>query len=298
MSTIDGIIAKFGGEEALAALIGRNVSIVRYWKKIGTIPAKWHAILLELAQEQGIQLAPADFLALPPAAVQADLLASAIPAAVPLRAAVRNQWLFIAGGVIAGAAICLLAVAGTYYAVTAGRQAPAAATNAVQMTTPESQNQPSGVPASSTVASQGQWFLYANYGSWKTQCRNGVTAQTKKSLCVGMLEVNDAKRHERVFLWAIGRNKAGAFVTNLEMPTGLMIAPGVGIQFDKGATLRLTFSSCGPKTCAAAAVMDDSFLPAARAATLASITISPLGRSPLTFKIPVRGLGQVLNDLQ
>lgn len=296
MNAAEQVIEKFGGSDALATLIGKAPTMVAYWKKIGTIPAKWQPILLELAEEQGIQLAPADFPA--PAAVQADLLASAIPANTPLLAAIRNQWLLIAGGVTAGIVICFLVVAGIYYAVTAWRQAPSPATNAAQMVTPAPQNQQSDAPARPSEDSSAQWFLAARRGNWKTQCRNGATAETKKSLCVGMLEVDDVKRHERVFLWVVGHNKEGVFVTNLEVPSGVMIAPGVGIQFDKGPTHRLNITKCEPKTCTAGAVMDDVFLQAARAAKSANITLTASIGRPFTFKIPVSGFGQMLNDIQ
>ena len=56
------IVIKFGGQSALASLLGNHQSLVSYWCKTGIIPAKWHTQLLDLAQAKGIQLSPADFL--------------------------------------------------------------------------------------------------------------------------------------------------------------------------------------------------------------------------------------------
>lgn len=56
------VVDKFGGQTAVAALIGIKQSGVSYWVKQGTVPAKWHEVLLEKASELGIDLKPEDFL--------------------------------------------------------------------------------------------------------------------------------------------------------------------------------------------------------------------------------------------
>jgi hypothetical protein len=55
------IVSRFGGQSALAALIGKGQSTVAYWVKAGNIPAKWQSVLLSLAREQGVGLSASDF---------------------------------------------------------------------------------------------------------------------------------------------------------------------------------------------------------------------------------------------
>jgi hypothetical protein len=55
------IVGRFGGQSALAALIGKGQSTVAYWVKAGNIPAKWQSVLLSLAREQGVGLSASDF---------------------------------------------------------------------------------------------------------------------------------------------------------------------------------------------------------------------------------------------
>jgi hypothetical protein len=62
MNTAKIVVGKFGGQSALAGLIGKGQSTVGYWVKTGTIPAKWHTKLLTLAVEKGISLSPDDFI--------------------------------------------------------------------------------------------------------------------------------------------------------------------------------------------------------------------------------------------
>jgi hypothetical protein len=59
------VIQRFGGQSQLARLIDKNPSTVQYWGTTGRIPPKWHARLLELALEQGINLAPSEMVAVP-----------------------------------------------------------------------------------------------------------------------------------------------------------------------------------------------------------------------------------------
>ena len=62
MNNAQNIIKKFGGQSALAQLIGKGQSTVQYWSKSGQIPAKWQSELINLAKEKGVNLTANDFL--------------------------------------------------------------------------------------------------------------------------------------------------------------------------------------------------------------------------------------------
>jgi len=62
MNTAQKVIAKFGGQTALANLIGKGQSTVQHWANKGIIPAKWQRDLLLLAQSKNIDLTPGDFI--------------------------------------------------------------------------------------------------------------------------------------------------------------------------------------------------------------------------------------------
>jgi len=59
------IIRRFGGQSALARLLGRRQSTVEHWAQTGRIPAQWHQALLKLAREHGINLEANDFMDIP-----------------------------------------------------------------------------------------------------------------------------------------------------------------------------------------------------------------------------------------
>ncbi|HXI15279.1 MAG TPA: YdaS family helix-turn-helix protein, partial [Chloroflexota bacterium] len=50
------VIARFGGQSALARSLGLNQSTVQHWAKTGQIPSWRHEQVLQAAQERGIAL--------------------------------------------------------------------------------------------------------------------------------------------------------------------------------------------------------------------------------------------------
>jgi myo-inositol-1-phosphate synthase len=66
-TTAEQVIRRFGGQSALAQLLGRRQSTVEHWASTGRIPAQWHQPLLKAAREQGIALEPRDLVGESPA---------------------------------------------------------------------------------------------------------------------------------------------------------------------------------------------------------------------------------------
>jgi len=64
------LVELFGGQTALAGLVGINQSAVAYWVKKGSIPSKWHSRILALALDKGVLLEASDLVARPIATSQ------------------------------------------------------------------------------------------------------------------------------------------------------------------------------------------------------------------------------------
>lgn len=56
MQSPESIVSAFGGQSALAAVIGTRQSTVGYWIKSGRIPVRWHGKILAAAAERGIDV--------------------------------------------------------------------------------------------------------------------------------------------------------------------------------------------------------------------------------------------------
>ncbi len=61
-NSAEQIINRFGGQSALANLLGRRQSTIQHWVKTGIIPSQWQKKLLKLAREKGVALEPKDFV--------------------------------------------------------------------------------------------------------------------------------------------------------------------------------------------------------------------------------------------
>ena len=57
------LVNKYGGQTALAEMLGIRQSAVAYWVKSGKIPSKWHHQLLSIAQKKTIDISATDLLA-------------------------------------------------------------------------------------------------------------------------------------------------------------------------------------------------------------------------------------------
>jgi myo-inositol-1-phosphate synthase len=55
------IIDRFGGQTALANLLGKRQSTIEHWASTGRVPAQWHGPLMSLARQKGIVLEARDF---------------------------------------------------------------------------------------------------------------------------------------------------------------------------------------------------------------------------------------------
>jgi len=66
ISPSERVIRRFGGQTALANLLGRRQSTIEHWASTGRIPAQWHGPLMSLARQKGIVLEAKDFVATQP----------------------------------------------------------------------------------------------------------------------------------------------------------------------------------------------------------------------------------------
>jgi myo-inositol-1-phosphate synthase len=64
------IIRRFGGQSALAALLGKRQSTIEHWAKTGRVPAQWQVPLMSLARQRGVILEAKDFVESGPNPIQ------------------------------------------------------------------------------------------------------------------------------------------------------------------------------------------------------------------------------------
>lgn len=76
------IIRKFGGQSALAELLGKSQSTIAYWAKTDAIPQRYRQQLLDLARDREIPLDPAEFELAASNSIQNNSLVSILPSSL------------------------------------------------------------------------------------------------------------------------------------------------------------------------------------------------------------------------
>lgn len=59
------LFAKFGGQTNLARALGINQSTVSHWAKTGMVPTRWHSKIIQVAADQGLNVAAGDLVSTP-----------------------------------------------------------------------------------------------------------------------------------------------------------------------------------------------------------------------------------------
>src|SRR6266568_5743994 len=70
MNAAERIIRRFGGQSALAALLGKRQSTIEHWARTGRVPAQWQMPLMSLGRQRGVILEAKDFVELKPNPIQ------------------------------------------------------------------------------------------------------------------------------------------------------------------------------------------------------------------------------------
>jgi myo-inositol-1-phosphate synthase len=66
------IIRRFGGQSALAALLGKRQSTIEHWARTGRVPAQWQVPLMSLGRQRGVILEAKDFVEHKPDPIQPE----------------------------------------------------------------------------------------------------------------------------------------------------------------------------------------------------------------------------------
>jgi invasion protein IalB len=144
-----------------------------------------------------------------------------------------------------------------------------------------------------------QWVTASIYGNWKFRCRAGVTQATKKTSCVGIIDVVDRVHQQVVLLWAIGRNGKGGLTMNVQTPTGVVVSAGIGLKLDNERQPRaLPYQSCDQQSCSVVYAMDQNLILALGRAKRADITLHTTAGKDVAFHIPLAGTDKVLETLE
>ena len=132
---------------------------------------------------------------------------------------------------------------------------------------------------------------------WTVNCRenNGARRACSAELRVLQQEANNQQRV--IFNWIVGLND-GKPVSVLQVPTGILVQPGVEVRIASKDVRKLPITLCDPVKCEAAIVMDDGFIKDVVAAAKTDVVIQAVDGRNLTFGMNTKGFDKVLAEIR
>jgi invasion protein IalB len=159
--------------------------------------------------------------------------------------------------------------------------------------------QPAPAPAQNQPPPQPQRTEILRFENWTVTCLYYAEGP-KKHACSARLQVQvqQSGSTQTLLAWTIHPNESNQFVTDLQTPTGVSIAPGVQIEFDKKAKRTLPFDSCETGHCTALSTMDSTFIHELSTAQAAEIVIHAQNGQNIQFNIPIKGFDKAYAQLK
>jgi len=127
-----------------------------------------------------------------------------------------------------------------------------------------------------------------NYENWILTCHEFLEG-AKKRTCSATVAVQRTETGQTVFALSIQLSDQAKLTAVLQTPTGVAIAPGVDLKFDKTAARKATFDICEPTRCVANLVADSAFLRDASAAGTITLSVQSSDGKPVNFEFPSKG---------
>jgi len=131
------------------------------------------------------------------------------------------------------------------------------------------------------------------YDNWTVTCRDTIVKDAKRT-CSATLRVTNNQTRQNVLILEISNDAAGKPTFAIRTPLGVMIKEGVQIAVGNAKPRKVDFALCDTRGCEAAAPFDVGFSRDLSAANEASVTFMAMNGQPVTLKIPLKGIAQVV----
>lgn len=127
-----------------------------------------------------------------------------------------------------------------------------------------------------------------NFENWVVTCKEFAEGP-KTRVCSATLQIAQQNTNQVVFSWTIGFDNAKQMVAVMQMPTGVIIPPGVELRVGKVAPHKLAFASCDNSRCIATTPMDANLLREMTTVPTAEAVVQGSQGGAVTFTIQMKG---------
>jgi len=152
-------------------------------------------------------------------------------------------------------------------------------------------------PAAAQATQPSSRTEITTFDGWAVTCRTPDGGKRACSAQLVITQTDDAtKAVVPVFGWVFGLRE-GKVVGVFQLPTGVLIQPGVDVQIGK-ETRKLVYSQCAPNGCEAIVPMEDAFNKAVAAVPTVDATIVMLDGRGVKFSINMKGFDRALAEVR
>lgn len=136
-----------------------------------------------------------------------------------------------------------------------------------------------------------------NLDNWTVTCRDFADPRIKRA-CSANLQLVQTESKQVLLSWTVAPGPDGRPQQAIQIPTGIMLANGIGLTVGKSAVRRIPVISCEPGRCTAAGAMDDALVHDLAAAEEGRVEMQAIGGNLLQFRMPLRGFDKALAALR
>lgn len=132
---------------------------------------------------------------------------------------------------------------------------------------------------------------------WTVTCREGEGAKRACSAELRVMQADANNQQHVIFNWIIGLNDS-KMLTIFQVPTGILVQPGVEIRIAAKDVRKVPYTLCDPVKCEAVIAMDDAFIKDVTAAEKTDVVIQATDGRGLTFGMNTKGFDKVLAEIR
>jgi invasion protein IalB len=126
---------------------------------------------------------------------------------------------------------------------------------------------------------------------------NEFAEGARKRVCEAVLQIVQQNSNQVLFNWTVTSNASKQFVTIMQTPTGVVIAPGVELRVGQAPTRKIPFATCETGRCVATLTMDTALLCDMAASATAEATIQGSQGNTVQFNIQMKGFDRAYSFL-
>jgi invasion protein IalB len=149
---------------------------------------------------------------------------------------------------------------------------------------------------SSKIATADRRTVTMQYGGWQVTCDEA--GDPPQTVCSAAYRIVDKRTNATILTWLLGRRGDGQLLTELFVPTEVLIEPGVSMTLDEGPVYQADFVACGRSACKAILPLDAALASELSNATQATLSLTASNGKVTRFSMGIEGVAAALAEMR